>query len=186
MTQNMVCKPENLVFTPSQGLEGSVLDSCEFRGFVPNFGLYIPLSGLRWGIHPPNPQAWGGPAMQYSACRRNYGEQLKDPATKRPCNNERVNREKSAKPAAWIGSPNPTRRSTSLICGDRHHRPPASLACRDNSGSSSLQRSWTAITAGTPPVLSWRCGIPPRSIPCNALRSRRPPCQPFPCLGWRW
>ena len=44
MTQNMVCKPENLVFTPSQGLEGSVLDSCEFRGFVPNFGLYIPLS----------------------------------------------------------------------------------------------------------------------------------------------
>ena len=23
-----------------------MLDSCEFRGFVPNFGLYIPLSGF--------------------------------------------------------------------------------------------------------------------------------------------
>ena len=53
MTQNMVCKPENLVFTPSQGLEGSVLDSCEFRGFVPNFGLYIPLSG-------PSPGTYSG------------------------------------------------------------------------------------------------------------------------------
>ena len=53
MTQNMVCKPENLVFTPSQGLDGSVLDSCEFRGFVPNFGLYIPLSG----VNPPFPSS---------------------------------------------------------------------------------------------------------------------------------
>ena len=28
-----------------------MLDSCEFRGFVPNFGLYIPLSaGVRGGL----------------------------------------------------------------------------------------------------------------------------------------
>ena len=42
--RSMIFKPKKSPLTRSHGLEEPVLDSCKFEGFIPNFGIYLPLS----------------------------------------------------------------------------------------------------------------------------------------------
>ena len=42
--RSMIFKPKKSALTRSHGLEEPVLDSCKSEGFIPNFGIYLPLS----------------------------------------------------------------------------------------------------------------------------------------------
>ena len=50
--RSMIFKPKKSALTRSHGLEEPVLDSCKFEGFIPNFGIYLPLSALTQSRHP--------------------------------------------------------------------------------------------------------------------------------------
>ena len=80
----MVHKPENPAFAPSQTPDGSVPDSCEFRGFVPNLSRYIPLSAPPQGqIQPVSQTSASVPRVNQQAtnARISRGQTRTNPAT---------------------------------------------------------------------------------------------------------
>ena len=61
--RSMIFKPKKSALTRSHGLEEPVLDSCKFEGFIPNFGIYLPLSAVERGRNRLHLQEKANPAV---------------------------------------------------------------------------------------------------------------------------